>query len=267
MEEREALLMNVRDNFVTDLVLSIRPLDREEQIHFMDQLSECMKGIYGPAVPFCTTGNSFDADHFLENNLLRPYRDKMAAFVQSGLRYYLTGDEFSQSILFAKLNISEPHFSRSEQLNLAQSIYLILRHTKERLYLTPIDTLTSNQKDYSKPAVGENETEEHGFKSRSLEYTRSRQVLLYYFVLKLIGLTKLNNSSRKYAQFAHVLFAYPIDNIDNSPVYKLLKKAPYLKKDKKEMLRDLKFIQTQFALIGSDEGVSLVQKEIDLLQR
>ncbi|MGV2481498.1 UNVERIFIED_CONTAM: hypothetical protein IGO34_32380, partial [Salmonella enterica subsp. enterica serovar Weltevreden] len=66
---------------------------------------------------------------------------------------------------------------------------------------------------------------------------------------------------------AHALFAYPIDNIDNSAIYKLIKKAPYLKQDKRAMLKDLEFVKNQFDIIGSVEGVELVQKEIDSLKR
>lgn len=86
-------------------------------------------------------------------------------------------------------------------------------------------------------------------------------------MLKFLGNSKLDNSARKYAQFAHVLFAWPMDNIDNSGIYKMLKKAPYLKKDDKAMLKDLEFIMKQFELIDSPPGVALVQKEIDFIKR
>lgn len=265
MEEREELLNTLQNHFLSDFILSIEPLEHEEKIHFMELLSEYLKGIYNPTILQNHDNKPFDSDYFLESNILKPYREKMTAFVRSGLRYYMTNDEFSKTMLFVKLGIKEPVLSNEEQFNFANCLYLILRYTKESLYLKPVEHTGLKEKDILKLIEGK-EPDEHSFKSKSAEYTRSRQVLLYYFVLKLMGMTKLNNSSRKYAQFAHVLFAYPIDNIDNSAVYKLLKKAPYLKKDHKELLKDYEFVKSQFELIGSAEGVALVQKEIVLIK-
>ncbi len=266
MEERKELLNTLQNHFLTDFILSIEPLEHEEKIHFMELLSEYLKGIYNPAILQSHDNKPFDTDYFLESKILKPYREKMTAFVKSGLRYYMTNDEFSKTMLFVKLNIKEPVLSNKEQFTFANCIYLILRYTKESLYLKPVGHTILKEQDILKLIDGKEPTEQHSFKSKSTEYTRSRQVLLYYFVLKLMGMTKLNNSSRKYAQFAHVLFAYPIDNIDNSAVYKLLKKAPYLKKDRKELLKDYEFVKSQFELIGSVEGIALVQKEIEMIK-
>ena len=265
MKEREELIVRLQNHFVADFMLSIKPLEHEEKIHFMELLSEYLKGVYQTPNK---ENKAFDSDYFLESRILKPYRDKMAGFINSGLRYYLSSHELSKTILFGKLNIKEPILTNEEQFNFAQLIYLILRYTKESLYLKPVEQTAIKEQDILKLIEeAKEQTEEHNFKSKSVEYTRARQVLLYYFVLKLMGMTKLDNSSRKYAQFAHVLFAYPIDNIDNSAVYKLLKKAPFVKKDHKELLKDFEFVKSQFELLGSTEGAALVQKEIDLLKR
>lgn len=269
MEEREQLIQTLLKHFYADLKESILPFTHEETINVVQVLTQYLKGVYQdePAIPeYYYEGNPFDGETFIEEQLLKPYRQKMAPFVKTQLKYYFGKDDYTKSLLFQKLSIQDTVLSDEEYQDYIFRIYTVLQKVKESLYLMPVEKTFIPPIDVPLLDSAE-DPESHGFKSKSTEYTRSRQVLLYYFVLKLMGMTKLDNSSRKYAQFAHVLFAYPIDNIDNSAIYKLLKKAPYLKKDQKELLKDYEFVKNQFELIGSVEGVALVQKEIDLLRR
>lgn len=264
MEERDVLIQTLLKHFIYDLSMSAKPLTQEETIDFVCVLKDYLKGIYNEEPPideFNYEGSPFDGDEFIELNLLKPYREKMVPFSKTQLKYYFAKDDYTKGLLFSKLGINEPIFNEDEYQTYIFSIYSLLQNIKENLYLRPIEGTTVQLKD-----VRLMESEQ-GLKSRSTEYTRSRQVLLYYFILKLMGITKLDNSSRKLAQFAHVLFAYPIDNIDNSAIYKLLKQAPYFKKEPKVMLKDLEFVKQQFELIDSAEGVALVQREIELLKR
>jgi len=270
MKEREDLIKTILNGFLSDLSLSAKPLDREETITFIGVLIEYLKGVYNhePSVPdFNYSGSPFDEDEFMETHLLKPYRQKMVPFVKTSLKYYFSKDEYGKAQLFNKLKITEPILNSEEYQEYILRMYVLLQKIKENLYLKPLEETNENLGEVQKLLDNPDELINQGFKSKSTEYTRSRQILLFYYVLKVMGLTKQDNSSRKYAQFAHVLFAWPTDNIDNSGVYKMLKKAPYLKKDDKANLKDLEFIRDQFKLIDSAEGVAFVQKEIDSIKR
>lgn len=262
MLERDNLLEKLLNQFVKDLTLSLKPFTHEEQITFLELILDLLKNLYDKD----KEGSSFDADRFLGDKMFRVFREKMTAFVNQGLQYYFMPDDFSKTLLFAKLEIKDSILNEQEQFYFAQRIYLVAKYTTEQLYLKPAASINLNKQDITKLIETDLDTDKQPFKSRSPEYTRSRQVLLYYFILKLIGITKLENSSRKLAQFAHALFAYPIDNIDNSAIYKLLKQAPHLRKEKKSMLSDLEFVKHQFELIGLQQGVNLVEKEINGLK-
>lgn len=273
MEKREELLQALTKNFINDLSLSAKPFSQEESIKFIGILIDYLKGVFNhePAMPeYDYDGNPFDEDEFIETNLLEPYREKMIPFVKTSLRYYFAKDEFNQSLLFQKLHTTETPLNEEEYQQYILRVYVILRNIKQNLYLRPIEntqeSITDNTLEAQKLIDSPDELNRQGFKSKSKEYTRIRQMLLFYFILKLMGMSRLDSSARKYAQFAHVLFYYPTNNIDGSEVYKMLKQAPYLK-EKKSLLKELEFVKHQFELIDSAEGIALVQKEIDLIYR
>ncbi|HXB41688.1 MAG TPA: hypothetical protein VNZ49_14200 [Bacteroidia bacterium] len=270
MENREELVRTILNNFLSDLSASAKPLNREETINFIGVLAEYLKGVYNhePSVPeYNYEGSPFDEEEFIETHLLKPYRQKMVPFVKTSLKYYFSKDEYGKTQLFNKLKIDEPLLNNEEYQEYILRVYTLLQKIKENLYLKPIEETKENPGEAQKLIDNPDELVIQGFKSKSKEYTRSRQILLFYYVLKLMGMTKLDTSTRKYAQFAHVLFAWPTDNVDNAGLYKMLKKAPYLKETDKAMLKDLEFIKNQFELIDSPEGVALVQKEIDSIKR
>lgn len=271
MENREELIRALIKHFLIDFRESIKPLSLDETIDFSGILVEYLKGVYNhepTMLDYNYEGSPFDEDDFIEAHLLKPYRHKMVPFIKSNLKLYFAKDEFSKTQLLQKLKISVPILNDEEYQDYIIRLFSLLENIKKHLYLKePIELVKDDPIGSQKLIDNEEEMINQGFKSKSTEYTRPRQVLLYYFVLKLMGMTKLDNSARAYSKFAHVLFAWPIDNIDNSSVYKLLKKAPYLKKDDKVMLKDLEFIKEQFKLIESEEGVAMVQKEIDSLKR
>lgn len=268
MEEREQLIQTLLKHFYADLKESILPFTHEETINIVQVLTQYLKGVYQdePAIPeYYYEGNPFDGETFIEEQLLKPYRQKMVPFVKTQLKCYFGKDDYTKGLLFQKLSIQDAVLSDEEYQDYIFRIYTILQKVKESLYLMPVEKTFIPPVDIPLLDSAE-DPESHGFKSKSPEYTRSRQVLLFYFVLKLMGVTKLDNSSRKLAQFAHALFAYPIDNIDNSAIYKLIKKAPYLKQDKRAMLKDLEFVRNQLEILGSLEGIEIVNREIDLVK-
>jgi hypothetical protein len=269
MEKRESILQILHKSFIADLSESAKPLTQEETINFIGILIEYLKGVYNyeEAMPeYNYDGSPFDEDEFIETHLLKPYREKMVPFIKTSLRYYFAKDEIHQALLFQKLHISDSLVNEEEYQEYILRIYLSLRKIKENLYLRPIQKIDHDQNDVQKLIDNPEEMIRQGFKSKSKEYTRIRQILLFYFMLKLMGMSRLDTSARKYAQFAHFLFYYPNDNIDSSEVYKMLKKAPYLKGNK-PLLKELEFVKHQFELIECEEGVKQVQKEIDSINR
>jgi hypothetical protein len=269
MEKRTQLIQDLIKKFLIDLNECAKPLTQEENINFMGILIEYLKGVYNfepSSAEYNYEGYPFDEDEFIEIHLLKPYRHKMVPFIKTRLRYYFAKDEHIKTMLFQKLNLNETTLNDDEYQMYIMRIYLILRKIKENLYLKPIETMSENSSEAQTLIESPDELIRQGFKSKSKEYTRIRQMLLFYFVLKLMGLSRLDTSARKYAQFAHFLFYYPTDNIDGSEVYKMLKQAPYVKENK-PLLKELDFVKKQFELIDCEEGIKLVQKEIDLIHR
>jgi hypothetical protein len=269
MEKRTQLIQDLIKKFLVDLNECAKPLTHEETITFMGILIEYLKGVYNfepSSTEYNYEGNPFDEDEFIEIHLLKPYRHKMVPFIKTSLRYYFAKDEHYKIMLFQKLGLNETTLNDDEYQMYILRIYLILRKIKENLYLKPLETISENSSEAQTLIESPDELIRQGFKSKSKEYTRIRQMLLFYFVLKLMGLSRLDTSARKYAQFAHFLFYYPTDNIDGSEVYKMLKQAPYVKENK-SLLKELDFVKKQFELIDCEEGIKLVQKEIDLIHR
>lgn len=270
MEDREKLISTVLGNFLNDLSASAKLLNHEETIIFIGVLLEYLKGVYNHAAAapeFNYEGNPFDEEEFIETNLLKPYRQKMNPFVKSGLKFYFAKDEYGKMVLFNKLKIAEPVFNNEEYQEYILRIYVLMQKIKENLYLKPIEEIKENPSDAKKLLDNPEELINKGFKSQSKEYTRGRQILLFYFILELIGKSKFTNPMPKLAEFGHVLFAWPTDNVTNAGVYRMLKDAPYLKENNKAMLIDLEFVKKQFENIEHEAGIALVQKEIDSIRK
>jgi hypothetical protein len=245
---------------------SVKPLTSEEVIDFSDKLIKLLTGIYNSAPYDSEFGEPFYEDDFIEQNLLKPYRSKMVPFIKTRLKLYFAKEEHDQKLLFQKLKITEPVLTYEEYQDYITRMYSLLKWVKEHYYLKPVEAPQQTIEE-AKVLIDEaQELESQGFKSRSKEYTRARQILMFHFLLKLAGMTRLNASARKFAQFAHFLFRYPTDNIDGSEIYKLIKQAPYVKEGK-ALIKELEFVKKQFELIECTEGVDLVQKEIDSLTR
>ncbi len=270
MKDREKLIKTVLGNFLHDLSMSAKSLDHEETINFINLLMEYLKGVYNhetAAPEFNYEGNPFDEETFIETHFLKPYRQKMASFVKIGLKFYFAKDEYGKTVLFNKLKITEPIFNSDEYQEYILRVYVFLQKIKENLYLKPIEEIKENRSEAKKLLDNPEELLNKGFKSQSKEYTRGRQILLFYFILELIGKSKFANPMPKLAEFGHVLFAWPTDNVTNASVYRMLKDAPYLKENNKAMLIDLEFVKKQFENIEHEAGISLVQKEIDSIKK
>jgi len=270
MEKRAELIKSLVDSFLSDLSASAKPLSQEEVINFIGVLTEYLKGVYNhedAALEYNYEGNPFDEDEFIETYLLKPYRDKMVPFVKTPLRYYFAKDEFKKAQLFQKLQINEAPLNEEEYQEYIIRIFSVLNKIKENLYLRPIEKTNENPAEAQQLIANPDELEKQGFKTKNKDYTRSRQILLYYFVLKLMGVTRSDTESMRHAEFGHVLFYWPVEVIKNNDLYKKLCRAPYIHESQKENLKDLEYVKRQFEKLEHAQGIALVQKEIDSLKR
>jgi hypothetical protein len=269
--ERNKLLNTVLQNFVKALFESLKPFKTEEEkVGFLEVLIEYLRGTYSyePPIPAIgMEGVPFDSDDFIRKNILLKYKQRAKSFVDTGLRYYFEKDQDLKQHLFARLKIEEPVLTEEEFENYIDFIYRLLHSLIENICIQPYEEAKAQTEKEVKNISEGSDDQIVGFKSQSKEYTRSRQILLFYFVLELIGKSKHKDSMKKLAEFGHVLFAWPTDNAVNAGVYRMLKDAPYLKENDKAMLKDLEFIKKQFENIEHEKGIALVQKEIDSIKK
>jgi len=257
MENRSDLISKLLKHFLTDLKESIQPFkETDDLIYFAENLKEYLLGIYN-TMPANDIFDAvyFDEDEFLRTKLLSRFRDKMVPFVRTSLKYYFAKDDFDKYQLFQKLKIDEPALNNDEYDIYINCIHNFIGTWLDRLYLIPVNTSPKTLTDL--PTLAE----QTGQKNKHPDYSRSRQLLLFHYLAQTAGINRATTSSRNLAQFAHFLFNYPNDNIDNSEVYKQLKKAPYIKEDL-YLLKDLEFVKKQFELIEHKAAVTLIEKEM-----
>lgn len=269
MEIRENLIQTVLKNFLHDLSESSKLLSgSNETIYFIDTLTEYLRGIYNRIPPneyFDTV--DFDEEDFLHEKLYLKFREKMVPFVKCSLQHYFAKDEFNQAQLFKKLKLESEIFTYVEYEDYIVRLFSVLRIIRRNLALQPeaINTEQTDIKTAIESSSEESQTE--NINPRSKEFTRSRQVLLYYFVLKSMGINpRYDTSLASLTRFAHALSGWAYTNADNAPLSSFIKKMPYMKRDK-ELLKDLEWCKIQFEDIGHTEGIALIQKEIDSIKK
>ncbi len=262
MEPRGKLIDTLLKHFLTDLKESIQPFKKtDDLIYLAENLKEYLLGIYN-AMPANDLFDAvyFDDEEFLRTKLLSKFRDKMIPFVSTSLKHYFAKDEFNKLQLLQKLKIDEPVLNSEEYDIYINCINNFFDIWLERLYLVPVNASPENLTDLPELDA------QAGQKSKHPDYTRSRQLLLFYYLTQSAGINRTTVSNRNLAQFAHFLFNYPNDNIDNSEVYKQLKKIPYIKEDA-YLLKDLEFVKEQFQLIRHTAAIDLIEKEIKSIKR
>jgi hypothetical protein len=269
--EREKLIEALLQNFIKTLFETLKPFQTiEENVDYLETLIEYLTGVYShePAAPeFNYEGNPFDALTFIRKNILLKYKNKAKPFVDTKLRYYFEKDEGKKADLFAQLNLTEPILTEQEYEDYINRIHHILNRLIEKICILPPESAKTDIENDLK-ALPESVNPNKGkFKSDSKEYTRKRQILLYYFVLKLIGINKGNAFMTEMAKFAHALLAWPTDDASNGRVYDLVKEVTNVKQKSRDYPMDLEFVKKQFEIIKHAEGIALVQKEIDGLKR
>ncbi len=266
MENRNPLINSLLKNFLKDLTESAKPLTaNNDLVYLAETLIEYLKGIYN-AMPSNDIYEEvyFDEEDFIRKRLLTKYREKMVPFIKVSLKHYFAKDDFNKTQLFEKLKIGEPILNYEEYELYIGCIAVFLSEWLNRLLLLPENSNSSSDMGLKELSAPMEETEQ---KIKNSEFSRSRQALLFYYVLEIMGIDiRTDGSMAAFTHFGHALFAWPYSKMDNSELYKMMKKLPFLKPDNL-LLKDLEFVKRQFELIDHLEGIALVQKEIDSIKK
>ncbi len=266
-ELRENLIKALIVSFYKDLSLSLEPFGNDDKIKIIGLLTEYLKGIFNsyPGNDYFEA-EEFDEDEFVEKNLLGPYRDKMVPFVKTQLTFYFSKDEFNKTRLFDKLKIKEEILNDEEYTDYIVRIFGLLSHIKKNLYLKP--TMSSEISEEEVKQITQVSEEAQEVKNNKLGFSRARQALMIYYALKLMGhdVSPTSSAMTNYARFGHALSCWPYSTIQNSELYKFIRKAPFIKPDN-QLIKDLEFVKEQFLLIDNQNGVRMVQEEIDSIER
>ena len=268
--EREELIQTILKNFINDVRETVSPFELEEGIDVLGAFIEYLQGIYNheESMPeYNYEGSPFYGDEFIETRLLVKYRDKMLPFIKTRLQLYFAKDEYSKTLLFQKLRLSEALLTEEEYTEYIVRLYNILSKMKLNLLVLPPKSSKADKDEAKELIENPQEMQKRGFKAKNKDYSRNRQILLYYYVLKLMGVTKLDNFTIRYAEFGHALFFWPVDVVKDNDLYKKLCHAPYIQESPPARLKDLEYVKRQFENIEHAEGIAMVQKEIDFLKR
>lgn len=134
--KREELVETILNKFSNDLTVSLAPFDAEETLEVLETLIDFLKGVYDkreviPAYNF--EGGFFNEIEFIEKHLMERYPGKMIPFIKSSLHLYFARDEFKQTLLFNKLQISGPLFNEEEYSDYILKLYVSLQKMKSNL--------------------------------------------------------------------------------------------------------------------------------------
>lgn len=263
---RDELIQSILKHFLKSLLESLKPFNEvSERVAYLESLIGLAKGNYSEHEPnedFGIDGYEFDSEGFIRQHILLKFREKAKGFQDEQLQYYFERDAKLQSYLFKHLGIDAPLFSNLEYEKYINIIYSILHKV-----ITNTCTQPAGHTADEKQTLSEATETERRYKSQSKEYTRSRQMLLFFFLMKALGKERNKTDLTELAAFAHYLFAWPVDNVKSTSVYDMLKRAPALRANDDALIAELEFIKRQFERIELAEAVTLVQKEISSIKR
>ncbi|MGZ3940161.1 MAG: hypothetical protein ACXVBK_15425, partial [Flavisolibacter sp.] len=165
-------------------------------------------------------------------------------------------------LLFQKLKITDtPGLDVLEWQELFANYYNLFTEVQKRLYLKETVEL-GNLK------VEQNLVEEAKelIAPKIAGFNRSRQTLIFYFLLKGYNIDRNSTSLAGIARFIHTALGLPYNDINNSEFYKRLKTAPLFKNDH-SILQDLEYVKQQFEMIGCHQVAALVEAEIQSIRK
>ena len=88
-----------------------------------------------------------------------------------------------------------------------------------------------------------------------------------YYITKGLGIkAQIEIPVTKIAMFYHALLGWEYNDINNTGMYKLLKKAPYIQTNKKLFYQDLLWVKSQIELLGLIPVIEQIDKELKELE-
>lgn len=199
----------------------------------------------------------------LEKTLLERYGPALKPYTAKQLHYY-----FDAQLVLSEKNIytAEVYNSlRSEEQILSVSgmeqfikiCMNVLTHSRDNMLLSGISVIDNNV-NAKKPLSLNDKKEDES----DNEYTKARQLLAIYYILKTLGIEhRENNSVSGIARLAHLLTGTKLTKIQNSDIYKKYLLLPNYNKGE-ALIKDLHYIRPFFEEEGVHEAVKQIDKEI-----
>jgi len=242
------LIAKLASHFVKDIKQVMNHYSTKDKIDLIESLIE-ITNLYLTDEEGC-----FDKAQVIFDKLLKKYRNRLKPFLLASFHIY-----YDPSLsLIEKGVISTKEFNGAKSWvlskqgfnNFLKTIHRALTNFRFHYYL-----------ESEHPLLEETENEASG------EFTTSRQLLTIYFLLKSLGVEPRNTVDiAPVARFAHLITGTTFVKLQNSNLYKKLKKAPNFKEDK-ALVKDLAFIIPFFKELNLEDTIQLIENEIKLAQR
>ena len=245
------LVAKIASRFVKDVEAVMHHYSMEDKI----VLTECL--IQVTDLFLDGDEDCYDKAQVIFDELLKKYRSRLKPFVQASFDVYYN----PLMVLAEKGIISSKEFNGNKQQGLSdkrfndflKTIIRALENFRFHYYLESEHPLVEEAKE--------------GIKNNSSEFTTSRQLLTIYFLLKSLGVEPRSTVDiAPVTRFAHLITGTTFVKLQNSNLYKKLKKVPNFKGDK-ALVKDLEFIIPFFRELNLEDTVSLIEREINIAQK
>lgn len=254
--DREQLLQKYLQFTFAEYLKSLQELNIEEQIHFTDTLINLCRII------FSSEPETNDTDQLIETELLVKYRTKMKYFAHNQVWDYFYNDTLGFSRFLSKMQLPADTLALSYEEHTDHLLNLVYTFTqlKIKLYVADPDSSGLSKKDHSEDL---NIDPPQLSKRGKIYTTRWQQVLLFHYLSKALEIrVRRDIPISNLAKFYNGLFGWEYTDINNSTLYKLLKKDPLKRHNKKELLQQLYWVKEQFLLIGLTDIVAKIEEAI-----
>lgn len=255
---KDEIIVKHKTFVFNEFVKCCQLLSIDEQIHFTDTILKILPLIYQDDSNPQISGE-------IEHELYKKYRNKMRYFATSGfINLFFRRSEQTANFFKNDLNNSEP-YTTEDYDEFFIEVYSMLDNIKTFLYVTEPDGtgLSKVNNDTEKLLSAPISTGKH-----KMFDSRPQQVLLMYYITKGLGIkAKIEIPVTNIAKFYHGLLGWEYSDINNSEIYKLLKIAPEIKKNKKLLYNDLLWVKSQIELLGLVNVLEIIDKELKELER
>jgi hypothetical protein len=254
--DRSGIIFKHKTFIFNELVECCQALNLDEQIHLVDTVLNVLPIIYQ---------DSTDQQIWneLERELYVKYRNRIRYFVTSGFINHFFRESEQLTTFFQKNSLTP--YSEEDYQEFFIEAYSLLTNIKTLLYIAEPESkgLSKNSPDASTLIASANAEGRH-----KIFDSRPQQILLMYYLTKGLGINeRIDVSISTIAKFYHTLIGWPFIDINNSQIYKLLKKAPNMKTDKKQLYIDLQWVRKQIEPLKLMAVLELIDKEMKNLEK